>query len=366
MLVPVLLTIAGLMLVSWQVILWIGWINVRRREANIFSATGVPVSLIVVARNEAQYLPELLASVKNQDFTQFECIIVLDRCTDNSLEIVRAFTQDDARFTCIIQSYPKFPASPKKSGLLLGIQQARYHHLVFTDGDCVLPRSFLSCFARAFGGGHQVILGSGMYAEHSGFLDLWIQHETLQTAATYQSMNGAGMAYMGVGRSLGYTRQSFEAADGFGEDIEISAGDDDLLVQRLCTTFPAFSMTSSDATSISLRKPATVTAYYRQKTRHISVSKHYFLLIKAVLSVFPIALFLFYTMVIWSIGGIWGNFGLFALGTIWLVRWPFIILVASRYRRTHVAMWFPLLDALNVVYYLLMLPATWTKKIRWK
>ena len=47
------------------------------------------VSIIIPAYNAVRYLGETLESLQKQTFANFECIIVNDHSTDNTVKIVR-------------------------------------------------------------------------------------------------------------------------------------------------------------------------------------------------------------------------------------------------------------------------------------
>lgn len=55
------------------------------------------VSVIIPCYNHANYLPFCLNSILNQDFRDFEIIIINDASTDNSLEVARKFSKKDKR-----------------------------------------------------------------------------------------------------------------------------------------------------------------------------------------------------------------------------------------------------------------------------
>lgn len=56
------------------------------------------VSIVMPVYNAEKFLIETLDSVKNQTFTDFECVIVNDGSTDNSLEIINSYVENDKRF----------------------------------------------------------------------------------------------------------------------------------------------------------------------------------------------------------------------------------------------------------------------------
>ena len=55
------------------------------------------VSVIMPVYNTEKYLPEAISSILNQDFLDFEFIILDDFSTDNSWEIIQEFAKKDER-----------------------------------------------------------------------------------------------------------------------------------------------------------------------------------------------------------------------------------------------------------------------------
>jgi len=62
---------------------------------------GVAVSVILPNYNHAAYLPERLESILNQDFTDFEVILLDDHSSDNSREILRKYAEDRRVTHCL-------------------------------------------------------------------------------------------------------------------------------------------------------------------------------------------------------------------------------------------------------------------------
>lgn len=59
------------------------------------------VSVIIPVHNRADILPETLDSVLGQSFEDWECLIIDDHSTDNSLEIAESYAYCDSRFRAI-------------------------------------------------------------------------------------------------------------------------------------------------------------------------------------------------------------------------------------------------------------------------
>ena len=86
------------------------------------------LSVIIPLYNKESYIKNTLRSVLEQNFTDFEIIIVNDGSTDNSLEIVSSFK--DERIQVIHQ-----PNSGASSSRNKAIQSAKTQYIAFLDAD---------------------------------------------------------------------------------------------------------------------------------------------------------------------------------------------------------------------------------------
>lgn len=91
----------------------------------------VTVSIVLPVYNGEKYLAESLQSILDQTYPDWECIIVNDNSSDNTLNIARSYAEQDARF-CIInnEENEKLPKS-----LNIGFQKANGRFFTWTSDD---------------------------------------------------------------------------------------------------------------------------------------------------------------------------------------------------------------------------------------
>ena len=87
-------------------------------------------SIIIPTYNASQYISKCITSIINQHYTDFECIIVNDGSTDNSIEICQSIIKEDLRFS-IIDNPKKGVSSARNCGL----DRATGNYVVFVDSD---------------------------------------------------------------------------------------------------------------------------------------------------------------------------------------------------------------------------------------
>ena len=101
------------------------------------------VSLIVPVYNVAAYLPECLASIRAQTFSDFECILVNDGSTDESGAICRAAADADERFVLLEQENAGVAAARNRA-----LDAARGKYLQFADSDDILTPDAAAVFVH--------------------------------------------------------------------------------------------------------------------------------------------------------------------------------------------------------------------------
>lgn len=100
---------------------------------------GPQVAVIVTSDNSAGVLRRCLLSVQQQSLPTFECIIVDDASTDDSLRIADLFVADDDRFRVVRLEQRQ----GRTNALNVGLQGARAPFIAFVDAESFLLRSSL-------------------------------------------------------------------------------------------------------------------------------------------------------------------------------------------------------------------------------
>ena len=97
------------------------------------------ISVVVPAYNVEKYIKQCLNSILNQTFSDWECVIVNDGSTDNTLSIIESFKKEDSRFSCI--TTPNSGAS--KTARDVAIANAQSDWIVPVDADDYIESNHL-------------------------------------------------------------------------------------------------------------------------------------------------------------------------------------------------------------------------------
>ena len=95
------------------------------------------LSILVPVYNVEEFLPLCLETIKNQSFKDFECLLINDGSTDNSLEILKKTAKSDKRFRVIDKKNSGYGAS-----LNLGLNEAKGDYIGIVEPDDFIHRDF--------------------------------------------------------------------------------------------------------------------------------------------------------------------------------------------------------------------------------
>lgn len=104
------------------------------------------VSIIIPVYNKADFLAECLSSIREQTWKKLDVIVVDDGSTDGSLEIVREYVEQDARFRLFTVAHEGPSAARNK-----GMEEARGEFLTFVDADDTIEREYIRKLAEGIG-----------------------------------------------------------------------------------------------------------------------------------------------------------------------------------------------------------------------
>lgn len=261
------------------------------------SIKNIAVSVIVCAKNEAENLKQFIPLIANQEYPEFEIILVNDASVDGSLEVMEDLAKKYDNIQIVdVENNEAFWAN-KKYALTLGIKASKYDYLLFTDADCKpVSKHWIKEMSSHFSNHKTIVLGYGAYKKiKNSFLNKLIRFETLLTAVQYLSFSKIGLPYMGVGRNLAYRKDEFFNVNGFIDHMDINSGDDDLFINQVSDS----SNTATCQSTLSFTKSNPKTTYkswFRQKRRHVSTAKRYKLLHKLMLAEFFSSQILFWVL----------------------------------------------------------------------
>ena len=329
----------------------------------------IPISVIVCAKNEEENVAKFVPLLAQQNYPDFEIVLIDDASSDGTLDLFEAFEKQYANIRLVkVENNEAFWGN-KKFALTLGIKAAKKEYLLFTDADCYpASENWIMEMSSQFTAQKTIVLGYGAYERIAGsFLNKIIRFETMLTAVQYFSWAKIGKPYMGVGRNLAYKKEEFFNVNGFIDHMKIRSGDDDLFINQAAkgknTTVCA------TAESFTYSKPKTsFKEWFTQKRRHVSTAGHYKSFDKMQLGVFFVSQFLFFVLPIVLLAFQFQWIIVLALvGFRYLFTWITLGIAAGKLREKDTMYWYPVIEITLIFTQLnIFFTNIFSKPVHWK
>lgn len=257
-----------------------------------------PVSVVIAAHNEYYHLKENLPSILEQDYPNFEVVLVNHASNDETASLLTELSRKYKKLKVITIERDLNFFHGKKFPLSIGIKSAAHDLLLLTDADCkpVSPL-WIKKMAVNYKKDTEVVLGYGPYETKKGLLNRIIRYDTFMIAMQYLSFAKGGSPYMGVGRNLSYRKELFYRNKGFVSHYNIASGDDDLFIGAVARKGNTKVELAPESFVYSEPKQS-FKAWRTQKRRHLSTGRMYKRKIKFLLGTFSLSMIAFYLTLI--------------------------------------------------------------------
>ena len=329
----------------------------------------IPISVIVCAKNEEENVIKYIPLLAEQNYPDFEIILIDDASSDETLEVFEAFEKQYHNIRLVKVANNEAFWGNKKFALTLGIKTATKEYLLFTDADCY-PTSteWIAEMSSNFTMQKTIVLGYGAYEKIAkSFLNKIIRFETVLTAVQYFSWAKMGHPYMGVGRNLAYKREEFFKVDGYRDHLKIRSGDDDLFINQVATKKNTAICYTPESFTYSKPK-TTFSAWFRQKRRHVSTAEFYKPFDKIQLALFYASqlLFIILPIILLSFQFQW----IVVLGLIafrYIFTWITLGFAAGKLNEKDVMYWFPVIEIVLIFSQMnIFITNLFSKPVHWK
>jgi glycosyltransferase involved in cell wall biosynthesis len=230
------------------------------------------ISIIIAIRNGELSLSNLIHYLKDQDYKgEIEFLLIDDESDDRTAKIILDTAAADNRFKYYSSTEGNKLLNYKKKALDVGIQNANFNKLLFTDVDCLIPATWASTMSNYFSNGYDYLVGPSIVDNNNkvnnisrfqriDFLLLMI----ICRASTY-----FGNPLASSGQNQGFTKELYLKVGGF---IKVNSfiGDDTVFLQY-CTQMGAKSnFVNSRLAIICSRKELKITNFISQRIRWVA------------------------------------------------------------------------------------------------
>lgn len=246
------------------------------------AGTWPSVSVIIPAHDEERRIPQTLASLGAIDYPgSIEFVLIDDRSTDATGELLAAAAASDPRYKVVTVSLPSRRYAPKVNAVMHGIAASSGEVIVTSDADCRYSAGWVSALVEHLEDDVVMVCG---YVETlpprgaRGSLAWWRWIEAadwFSLMLVSRSMLRFGKVYASSANNQAYRRSALLAAGGFGASARAPSGDEDLLAQRLGRLAGGrVVFAESEAARVTTASAGSFVAFLRQRSRWVARYRH--------------------------------------------------------------------------------------------
>ena len=249
--------------------------NFKKQKEKKRSDDFPPLSVIIVTKDSGKALKENLPLILEQDYPQFEVIVINDKSAGEDENILKllgnnyhhlyySFIPETARYI-----------SRKKLGIAMGIKASRYEWIVVTEPQCKpMSNQWLKSLATHFSPETDIVLGYSNYIQNKEKFARHIRLDSMFQAMRYLGRAASGHPYMGIGRNLAYRKSLYLSHKGFTTQLNLQRGDDDLFINAV-THAQNTKVALSPESFIRIPVPSYKRVWFEDKVNAL-VTGHYY------------------------------------------------------------------------------------------
>jgi len=256
------------------------------------------VSIVLTANNQYAYLYKYLPVLLDQDYPDFEVLVVNDNSDDGTEDLLKELSRqfDNLKSIALRQSLNWFKG--RKFPLSLGIKSARNDIIVLIDAACrPESKNWISEITTAYQNKVEIVLGYTTF-ETPSFINRFLRFTAFYDALVYLSLALSGIPFKGIGKNLSYKRELFYRHKGFSSHYTISAGDDEIFVNKTANSKNTAICISKDSIVKSTTKVSFFKWLQHEKSR-LNIRKYFKTGHRFLISLFSASTFLFYGLFIY-------------------------------------------------------------------
>ena len=192
------------------------------------------ISIIIPFRNEQDNILRNLKSIEEQFYPaeKFEVIYVDDFSDDESKEIlVKNIKKNNIKILSVPEDYSI--NAHKKRAIRFGIENAKGELIVTTDADCIYDEEWLQTLMLSFDSLTGFVSGPVEFILNDGMFSQFQKLEFAGLVLTGAGLIGSGHPTICNAANISYRKKIFNEVGGFKDNMNLSSGDDELLMQKI-------------------------------------------------------------------------------------------------------------------------------------
>ena len=251
----------------------------KKNTAPDTSSPCPPVSVVLTAQNDAEWLKTNLVYLLEQDYPDFEVVVVDYMSKDETQFVLKILSENYPNLKVVPLAGNANGYRGKKYPMSIGIKSAKNDILVFADPNCrpidLTNFSWLRQVVSAYADPKtEAVLGYCAIQPKPGPFNWLQQYDNLAYSVEYLAAAIMRHPFTGNGRNLSYRRSLFMRKRGFIYHYSIPDGADDMFVNQNCNGNNTRVVLTQD--SFTVVEPMNSLAQWHSYRKHRTVTHKYY------------------------------------------------------------------------------------------
>ncbi len=257
-----------------------------------------PVSVVLAAQNDGDWLRQNLVYLLEQDYPDFEVVVVDYLSTDETQYILRLLAQNYSRLKVVTLTNNANGYQGLKYPFSIGIKTAQNDILLLAEPECIPMDTTQFNWIRSMVSGYvhdhiDIVLGYCGIAYKPSLFNWLQQYDNLLYSVEYLGSAILRAPFTGNGRNLSYRRSLFLKNDGFIYHYNIPDGADDMFVNQNARPRNTAVVLSPESFTLVQPQP-TLRQWHLYRRHRVSTHSFYSLPLKLRRLFPPLGILLFY------------------------------------------------------------------------
>lgn len=205
------------------------------------TASQTKISIIIPARNEEDNIGKCLDAILAQNYPAalYEVIVVDDHSTDKTADIVKGYREQNIRCIKLADHAGDTTIAYKKKALSLGIAASAGDLIITTDADCIAGADWLSNIAAVYEKEKPVMIVAPVdFTNNGSIVQLFQSLDFMSMQGITAASHRLKLGNMSNGANLAFSREAYNAVDGYKGIDHLASGDDYLLMMKMQHAYP--------------------------------------------------------------------------------------------------------------------------------
>ncbi len=241
------------------------------------STERVNVSIVIPFRNESEVIGNLVDTVNLLDYplSDYEVVFVDDDSTDDTAEIIAGSMRYD-NWKVIQSGKSEADRAHKKNAVSEAISIAQGEIIFQTDADCKLPPNWIETMLSSFNENTAMVAGPVTFENEGSLFEKLQKLEYAGLSLAGAGLTGAQNPKICSAANLAFRKSVFIEVGGYKENLNLSSGDDELLMQKIAAnTNYNINYCMDKEALVTTRSNESVKEFANQRKRWASKSLFY-------------------------------------------------------------------------------------------